>query len=443
MHLTGGQPVLAAAGFQPALASQRLERLVHEETADIKEIARARAALFQDFTAVAEVRALSTVPPIPVRRALVVDDNPVNLKITAALVRRAGFLTDMVETAEAALQRLDANRPDLIVTDLHLPGMDGLDLTRAIKRKPAWESILVILLTADNSMELEITARQAGCECLIAKPVDAKLFPGLIAGFLGTSAPTNYAPSLDDLPLEDLRKQFLTTGAAECRHLLSQLTANRLFVPELDFASLRSALHRWAGVGGTVGFPDVTRQARALEVLADTCDPAKTNDLRDRLMELLRQFTNAVPVDQPAAAPRNEIAPLEKVAVTVKRVVLVADDDATIRAVIKLSLEAAGFECRLADNGALTCTMARNDPPDAIILDLNMPRMDGFQVLYALRNSWSTRNVPVILLSARREQKDIVQAAQLGAVDYMTKPFEINDLLVRLDRVIAPKEQTP
>jgi DNA-binding response OmpR family regulator len=60
-------------------------------------------------------------------------------------------------------------------------------------------------------------------------------------------------------------------------------------------------------------------------------------------------------------------------------------------------------------------------------------------VLYALRNSWSTRNVPVILLSARREQKDIVQAAQLGAVDYMTKPFEINDLLLRLDRVIAPK----
>ena len=106
MHLTGGQPVLAAAGFQPALASQRLERLVHEETADIKEIARARAALFQDFTAVAEVRALSTVPPIPVRRALVVDDNPVNLKITAALVRRAGFLTDMVETAEARRRQI-------------------------------------------------------------------------------------------------------------------------------------------------------------------------------------------------------------------------------------------------------------------------------------------------------------------------------------------------
>ena len=417
-----------------------MKRLILEETADIKEIARARAAPFEDFKAVAEVRALSTAPPIPIRRALVVDDNPVNLKITAALVRRAGFLTDMVETAEAALQQLDANRPDLIVTDLHLPGMDGLDLTRAIKRKPAWQSILVILLTADTSMELEITARQAGCECLIAKPVDAKLFPGLIAGFLGTSAPTNYASALDDLPLEDLRKQFLTTGAAECRRLLSQLTANRLFVPELDFASLRNALHRWAGVGGTVGFPEITRQARALEVVTETCDPAKTHELRGDLIELLRQFTSAVPADQPATAPRSEIAPLEKGAGTVKRAILVADDDATIRAVIKLSLEAAGFECRLADNGATTCTMARNDPPDAIILDLNMPRMDGFQVLYALRNSWSTRNVPVILLSARREQKDIVQAAQLGAVDYMTKPFEINDLLLRLDRVIAPKE---
>ena len=382
---------------------------------------------------------MSTASPNPAR-ALVVDDNPVNLKITAALVRRAGFLTDMVESAEDALQRLDANRPDLIVTDLHLPGMDGLDLTRAIKRNPAWESILVVLLTADNSMELEITARQAGCECLIAKPVDAKLFPGLIAGFLGTSVPADSASSLDDLPLEGLRKQFLTTGAAECRRLLSQFTAARLLVPALDFASIRNALHRWAGVGGTLGFPGITLQARVLEALIETSDPAKRDELRENLIELLRQFTTAVPVDQPAAVPRKEVAPIEKGAVTVKGVVLVADDDATTRAVIKLSLEAAGFECRLAENGAVACTMARNNPPDVIVLDLNMPRMDGFQVLYVLRNSWSTRNVPVILLSARREQKDIVQAAQLGAVDYMTKPFEINDLLVRIDRVIPAKE---
>jgi two-component system phosphate regulon response regulator PhoB len=288
---------------------------------------------------------------------------------------------------------------------------------------------------------LEVTARQAGCECLIAKPIDARLFPGLIAAFLGTSAPAvDDSSSLDDLPIEDLRKQFLTVGAAECRYLLSQFTATRMFVPALDFVSIRNALHRWAGVGGTLGFPEITRQARVMEALTETPDPALRDELRGKLMELLHQFTNAVPVDQPAAAPRKETAQLEKGAVAVKRVVLVADDDATIRAVIKLSLEAAGFECRLADNGALTCTMARNDPPDAIILDLNMPRMDGFQVLYALRNSWSTRSVPVILLSARREQKDIVQAAELGALDYMTKPFEINDLLLRLERVIAPKE---
>jgi DNA-binding response OmpR family regulator len=408
--------------------------------AAIKRIARARAALLDDFRAVGEVRRLSTDTSIPARRALVIDDNPVNLKITAALVRRAGFLADMVETAESALQRLDANRPDLIVTDLHLPGMNGIDLTRAIKRNPAWESIPVILLTADTSAELEVTARQAGCECLIAKPVDAKLFPGLISAFLGTSVPADYASSLDDLPIEDLRKQFLTAGAAECRLILSEFTATRLFVPALDFVSIRNALHRWAGVGGTLGFPDITRRARVLEALIETSDPAVRDELRGKLIELLQQFKNAVPVEEPAAAPRKEIAQPEKAAVAVKRVVLVADDDATIRAVIKLSLEAAGFECRLADNGALTCTMARNDPPDAIILDLNMPRMDGFQVLYTLRNSWSTRSVPVILLSARREPKDIVQAAQLGALDYMTKPFEINDLLLRLDRVMAPKE---
>lgn len=370
----------------------------------------------------------------PAMRVLVIDDNPVNLKITAALTRRAGSLVDTADNAERALEQLRKNRPNLIVTDLHLTGMDGLDFTRAVKRIPAWASIPVILLTADNSKDVAARAREAGCAWLLGKPVDAQLFPGVMAGFLHTPVPLASENLADDLPLEGLRQEFLVSGAEKCRSILWGFTSQRLLVPAVDYVSLRQELHRWAGVGGTLGFANITRQARAVEALTDTADPDRRR-LREAILELLDHFTYAVPVNPPPGT-REEILPAAAGAAARKPLVLVADDDATIRAVIRLSLEAAGIECHLANNGALACTMARTDPPDAIILDVNMPRMNGFQVLYALRNQWSTRQIPVILLTARREPADILQASQLGVAAYMIKPFDVNNLLARLNSVI-------
>ena len=377
----------------------------------------------------------------PTRRVLVIDDNPVNLRLTAAVIRRAGFIADTSDTAEGALEQLAASLPDLIVTDLQLPGMDGLDLTRAVKKNPDWRSIPVILLTAAHSKEEEAKALQAGCACSIGKPIDTEEFPSMIRAFLGAAPLASDTSLLQDLPLEELCKEFLANGAAECREFLPQFIANRTFVPELDFASIRKSAHNWAGVGGTIGLPEITRQARALEALLVAFDPSKRDELRLALVGLLHQFTHAVPVPQLATAPGKGVISDAGCAAPVKAVILVGDDDPTIRAVIKLSLEAAGFECRTAADGIRTFTMALQCRPDAIILDLNMPRMSGFQVLSSLRNQWSTHKLPVILLTASHSELDIVRAGTLGVASYMVKPFDINDLLARLDQALAGTKQ--
>jgi DNA-binding response OmpR family regulator len=379
----------------------------------------------------------------PARRVLVIDDNPINLRLTAAVIRRAGFIADTSDTAEGGLEQLAVSPPDLIVTDLQLPGMDGLDLARAVKKNPDWRSIPVILLTAAHSKEEEVKALQAGCACSIGKPIDAEVFPSMIRAFLGADPPASDTSLLPELPLEELCKEFLARGAAECRALLPQFTANRTFVPELDFASIRKSAHSWAGIGGTIGLPEITRQARALEALLATFDASKRADLRQTLVGLLHQFTHAVPAPQPATAPSKEAISDVGCATPVKAVILVGDDDPTIRAVIKLSLEAAGFECRTAADGIQTFTMAFQCRPDAIILDLNMPRMSGFQVLSSLRNQWSTHKLPVILLTASHSELDIVRAGTLGAASYIVKPFDINDLLARLDQALASAKQRP
>jgi CheY-like chemotaxis protein len=266
------------------------------------------------------------------------------------------------------------------------------------------------------------------------------MFPGIIRAYLGESAPVADTSSLEDLPIEQLSKEFLATGVSECRELLSQFAASRTFAPDLDFVSIRKSLHRWAGVGGTLGVPEITRKAREMEALLETFDPSQRGDLRQKLVELLDQFLHAVPVIQPpAAAPRKEVIPAAGSA-RVRPVVLVGDDDAMIRTVIKQMLESAGFECRMAADGIGVLTMALSEPPAAIILDLNMPRMNGFRVLDFLRDQWSTCKVPVILLTASNEESDIRRGVKMGAASYMIKPFKTNDLLARLEQVIAARK---
>ncbi len=123
-----------------------------------------------------------------------------------------------------------------------------------------------------------------------------------------------------------------------------------------------------------------------------------------------------------------------------RKVILVADDDPMIRRLLKLGLETAGFECLLADDGLLCCSLARNHRPDAIVLDLNMPRMSGFEVLQRLRGVWATRSVPVIVLTASQDRYDVLHGINEGAAEYVIKPFDLNDIVGRLSRLTETHE---
>jgi DNA-binding response OmpR family regulator/HPt (histidine-containing phosphotransfer) domain-containing protein len=363
-----------------------------------------------------------------------VDDNPVSLKITAGLIHAAGFETAAAESGEQALERMAERLPNLVVTGLRLPGMDGLALTRKLKAHAEWKSIPVILLTAAYWPEEEAEAVKAGCECSIAKPVDVNLFPGMIALYMGAPAavPPQAEPRrTDNLPMQELREEFLTGSAAECRNILAG------FGEAPDYPAIRKALHRWAGVGGTLGFPEITTTARDLESMAANPQPDQTEDLGLGLSELLELFTTATPVELPPLSeePGAPAAPVSSKA----PVILVADDDPLVRAAIKRTIESNGYRCRLADDGATTFAMARTEPPDAIVLDINMPKMDGFQVLYALRNVWATRFVPVLMLTASHDQADVMRGGLLGASDYMTKPFDLEALVKRIDRLLVSR----
>ena len=113
--------------------------------------------------------------------------------------------------------------------------------------------------------------------------------------------------------------------------------------------------------------------------------------------------------------------------------VLVADDDPTIRLVLLLNLEAEGMRVQTVDNGWDTPALARELQPDLVVLDIMMPGCDGFLVLHALKADPATADIPVVLLSARASDDDIWQGWQAGADYYITKPFNLEELLHFVD----------
>ena len=116
-------------------------------------------------------------------RVLIVDDNPTNLKLVAYLVKANGYEVDTAADADAAMAAIATNRPRVILMDLQLPGIDGLELTRRLKADPATRDIAIIAVTAYAMKGDHEKALAAGCDDYVTKPIDTRALPALIARY--------------------------------------------------------------------------------------------------------------------------------------------------------------------------------------------------------------------------------------------------------------------
>ena len=120
--------------------------------------------------------------------------------------------------------------------------------------------------------------------------------------------------------------------------------------------------------------------------------------------------------------------------------VLVVDDDPGVARALAINLRARGYEVDVAADGGTALRLAARNPPDAVVLDLGLPDMDGTDVVAGLRG-WTT--APILVLSARHDQSDKVAALDAGADDYVTKPFGMDELLARLRAALRRVASAP
>ena len=113
--------------------------------------------------------------------------------------------------------------------------------------------------------------------------------------------------------------------------------------------------------------------------------------------------------------------------------ILVVEDETSIRTIIRTYLESAGFTAVCVDNGPEALTLARQRQPDLVILDLNLPGMDGIEVAARLREE---SDVYILMLTARSEESDRVAGLRIGADDYLTKPFSPRELVARVQAIL-------
>lgn len=116
--------------------------------------------------------------------------------------------------------------------------------------------------------------------------------------------------------------------------------------------------------------------------------------------------------------------------------ILIAEDELDIRELIKITLTFSGFEVVAAEDGRRAVELAADGPYDLIMMDVQMPHMDGYQACREIKKMRELRHVPVVFLSAKGQSSEVNEGLGAGAIDYMLKPFAPDELITRINQIL-------
>jgi two-component system sensor histidine kinase/response regulator len=262
---------------------------------------------------------------MPGEKILVVEDNPLNMELTADILMTAGYGVLQAENAEKGIAMARAERPALILMDVRLPGMDGLSATEILKGETETRQIPVVALTAHAMKGDEEKALAAGCVGYITKPINTRTLPDEVAGFIADGR---------------------TTAVNRAESVPSRPSSGR---------------------------------------------------------------------------------------------VLVVDDEEHNRVLLRDLLEAHGHRVMEAVNGEQAMDAITSSAPDVILLDVMMPRVDGFEVCRRLKADARSAPIPILLITALTDRQDRLAGIEAGANDFLTKPIDTQDVILRVGNAVYTK----
>lgn len=414
-------------------------------------------------------------------KILVIDDDPLIcrlLQVKLSSVNREILITENVAEAEQILEEKDVS---LIILDLVLPDVDGRNLLVRLRERPKTASVPIFILSGLTGTQPKTECFALGADDYFEKPFDPETLSAAVAGKLHQAAEISQESRIDNLT--ELPNRVAFKESFNRALSLARRKKDSLSIAIIDFdhfknindtyghntgdkvlrdgssiisKSLRTSdlLARWGGEEFMALLPNtdcsgaVLSIERALDILRD--ENFKTEDGKVfqvtfsagvlEVPEDLSLEDAIAKVDKflylAKAMGRNRIISEEGENVIPKIKILFADDDELIALSVKSVLAKEGFEVIHFPDGAEAYSYAKENNVSLVILDVNMPGMDGFEVLENLRKIPSYAQVPIVMLTGMGSEKDIVRGFELGADDYIIKPFLPAEFTARIHRLI-------
>ena len=328
---------------------------------------------------------------------LIVEDSVTQAARLKQLLLDRGFLVHVAGDGARALEMARERRPDVILSDIAMPVMDGFEMCRCLRDEPVLRDIPVVLLTELQSPEILVQALRAGVSGLLVKPCDEGALADRLRYLLANRKPGRGAE-----PSVNLSFQYGGTDhtiAAEPGQVMDLLFS----VFEAALAQNRKLEQTQAELGDALS---------AVESLARLLQGEKNARVGDAV---------------PAGAAR----------------VLVVEDSPVQAERLKATLEKHQFVVSVARDGQQGLDLARTVRPALILSDIVMPVMDGFEMCRQIKQDAALANTPVVMLTTLSDPLDIVHGMNAGADFYLTKPCDEHSLLHRLRGILAKPRAVP
>lgn len=434
------------------------------------------------------------------RRILVVDDEPMISRALTTLLGKRGMSVTAVNDPLRFWTVLDETKPNLILLDLEMPKISGTELCRVVRSDPRWSELPVIFLTGHTDQASVQRVFAAGADDYVGKPfVPAELMMRIESRLTGMKA--RRAP-LETDPLTGLPIAHKATEQIDRFLRLARRKSDPYSIAVLQvdaFASLATAFGRgtsdvvlravgellpksfrsedvvgwWGGADFTIGMYGSTKEHAAIK-LAQVCSKIADRNflsddgrrvhvscsggvsqyqtdgdtvaaLREEALKALEQVRATGDIRATGGAIRVGISGLKAIGLLTRRVdVAIVDDDTALVSLLQHAMESRSLRVATFADGETAVAALTGSSPEVqaslILLDVDIPALNGLDVLRRLKAGKITRSSSVVMLTSRTGERDVLTALELGAADHIAKPFSVPVLMHKVRAMLKQSQ---
>lgn len=376
-----------------------------------------------------------------IHKILVVDDDRDLARMVADFLSDKGYCVMQAFNGIEALAIARSQKPDLITLDLLMPKINGIKFLETLRADPELTNIPVVIVSVvAEKQDKDNRVFHLGVADWLTKPFEfdemLRVIQDSESRLEKTDAPRKVVIIDDDPNVSETVKSLLESGGYSAvaftndENIVEKVAAENPFLVLIDIQA--------ADLNAVAVIRALKTDARTAHVPAIALSGLDVNEVKRQCLlagateYYAGSFTSETFLDE----LQGNIIKYEMNKIQRHAKVLVADDDADLARLAMDNLKAEGFETVYAYDGVEAMRLIPREMPDLLLLDINMPRKDGYQVFKEVKADILLANIPVIIVTARATTREKVFGLELGADDYITKPYDLEELVARVKMIL-------